>query len=1257
MSHDQCPSTLHGEKKKPGKAELAMLAGGAPKPAAGVFAGQRLWRSLDEQAGTPEFRDWMEREFPAGASELARSEASGAETRRDFLKFMGASVALAGVGAVAGCRRPDHKILTYSREVPEEIVPGKPLFYATSMPRPDGGAEGLLVETHEGRPTKIEGNPLHPINRGKSSVWALSSVLSLYDPDRLKNPRYDNPGRGVVDASWDDFRTWGADHFKKYVGNDGAGLAFVYGKVSSMSLAGARAALAKKYPKAMMVPWASAEARGATEGSIAAFGAPMREVLDISKEKTRVIVSLDRDFLHLDRDELTNARGFARSRDVVNKTDTMSRLYVIESGFSLTGGSADHRLSLSPTRVSAFAVELAKLVLAGAQPQNVAPLATAIAGVKGAEGADIDRKFLQECARDLLNSEWRGKTLVVAGATQPASVHALCIALNAALGNFGNSVSYTPMSQEEATNSLVALAALTKAIEAGTISTLVCMNANPVYDAPGDLGFGAAFAKVPARITLSVEQSETALASTWSLNGTHFLESWGDTIAGDGTIAPVQPMIAPLYEPAMSELELTTLLAGGDMSATPDGYAFTRAMWSAKVGAANLEKAWRRALHDGVLANTGVAPVAPACRYGEVAKLVAGFTPSAAPTQDALDVSFRVGRMFDGRMANIAWLQELPECGTMTVWDNPALMSPATAEALGLAPVGFSKKDLNAIYYKPKYPEGEVAEFTLDGRKVRAAVWILPGMADNTVVMTLGYGRSSAGRVGDGVGFDVNPLRSSASGAWAAPGVKAAPVGERHMIVSTQNHWSMEGRTSIVRAVDLPMWNRFADEIQDAVDTFYRNEDRVAKLNFAESLGELSHTPPNLSIYENPLNRSVADPDPKNIDPGDPNGPRYQQNTPPRFLVGPQWGMTIDQTSCTGCGVCTIACQSENNIPVVGKKEVAKGRELAWIRVDRYFAGGDAAHPEFMFHQPVACVHCENAPCEVVCPVNATVHGPEGLNYMVYNRCIGTRYCANNCPYKVRRFNFFDYGVTKFNGQYMGQEALDGVLPDRGGITGSGEHNKINPNLIPPRLRAKLDEISRMQKNPDVTIRSRGVMEKCTYCIQRINQAKIETKLAGIGADMGVPDGFFQTACQQACPSDSIVFGDILDVKSRVHATRAHARSYGLLNYLNTRPRTSHMVRVLNPNPSLCDEDRKHMWEVWPPHGGLGGIKKHGGGEHGGDHGGDHGGSHGGLGGGHDDHGHDKPASGGHSFNYIPGKKVEDRGYSLSLTVLGGGKA
>lgn len=1221
---DQCPSTTHGEKHKPGKAELAKMT-----RFAGTVNGSRVWRSAEDLADTGEFRDWLEKEFPAGASELSRAEGEdasegGGETRRTFLKIMGASLALAGAATVPGCRRPDHKILAYSKEVPEEVIPGKPLFYATSMPRPDGGAEGLLVETHEGRPTKIEGNPLHPTNRGKASTWALASIMALYDPDRLNSPIYKNPARGKLLATWDDFRAWAKDHFGQYE-NGGQGLAFVVSKAASPTRRMAAAKLKAKYPKAIWVDYSPADSRGAIEGTRAAFGAPMREVLNLSKATSRVIVSLDRDFLYHEPSEMEHARGFAKSREVMNVKDDMSRLYMVESGYSITGGKADHRLAMSPSRVAGFALALAKFLLPKTGDAAVGALAEAAAA---ATLTDAEKRFMEECAKDLLAAENRGKSLVLAGPSQPAAIHALVAAMNAALGNIGNSVSYMPLTEDEAADSRLGIRSLTSKMAGGEVSTVVCIGANPAYDAPG---FAEAMAKVTS-ITLSLESTETAAASTWSLNGTSYLESWGDTLASDGTISPVQPMIAPLYEPAMSDLEFMTLLAGGDWAAKVDGYEIVRKAWMQvlKSDGAAFEQTWRRALHDGLLPGTQQAAQKPKVDFAKVAASVGAFKLPAAPSETALDVAFVVGHPHDGRYANIPWLQELPEVGTRTVWDNPVLMSPKTAEALNVLPAGFSRNDdMGRIYTTPKYPTGQMVEVKLGGKTVKAVAWILPGMPDHTLLCTLGYGRENAGRVADGVGFNFYPLLPDDT--RGASGATLTRLEDTAMVASTQNHWSMAGRTSILRAVDLPAWQKHGEAIQSVVDTFYHNQDKVTKLNFAEQLGEMTEGPPAISIYANPFNRGKADPDAKNVVPGDPNGPAYQRNTPPAYTERPQWAMTIDQNACTGCGACTIACQSENNIPVVGKKEVAKGREMTWIRVDRYFTG-DMDGPDAMMHQPVACVQCENAPCETVCPVNATIHGPEGINYMTYNRCIGTRYCANNCPYKVRRFNFFDYGVTKFNGDYIGKSVIDNlgdIQPGAEGITGSKEHNKINPNLIPPRLRDKLDEISRMQKNPDVTVRSRGVMEKCNYCLQRINAARIETKLQGLS---NVPEGFFQTACQQACPSDAIVFGDVLLETSRVKAMKSHARSYQLLGYLDTRPRTSHMVRIMNPNPALCDASRKARWEN--PFGHEEGGEGHEGGEHS-EHGGEH-----------------APQT------FVdPRQKAADRGYALSLRVLGGSHA
>jgi len=1225
MSQDQCPSTVHpGPKQQPSKAALAEQ----PRALANIVSGgqgQKAWRSVEELADRAEFRDFVEREFPAGASELLSS------TRRTFLQFMGASVALAGAATIPGCRRPDEKILSYSKTVPEEVIPGKPLYYATSMPSVGGGAEGLLIETHEGRPTKIEGNPLHAVSRGRSTSFAQASILAIYDPDRLKVPMFDNPARGPLVATWDDFAQWAGPHFAAFERTQGLGLAVVVDKKTSPSRDAMRDALLKRFPKARWVSYDATRSQSTINGTIAAFNAPMHEHLSLDKAK--VIVTFDRDFLSQhEAGALPNARAFASTRRVEKTTDAMSRLYAIESGFSHVGGQADHRLRLKPSDVARAAIEMGKFMLPKLGAAK--PMIDRISAIDTGTWTEAQRKFIEEAAKDMLDTANRGAGLVLAGPTMPAEVHVLCVAINQQLKSLGTLVRYTPMDADLASDGRAALKALADDMKAGNIQSVVCIGTNPAFDAPGDADFAAAMKNVKATVTLSVESTETAAASTWSLNMAHWLESWGDTITADGTIAPVQPMIAPLYEPAKSELEMLAMLAGvkrADGSAK-DGYEIVRDVWRSKLNSedASFDKAWRRALHDGVVAGTG-GNVTSAEPKIAASWLADGFANAPWKNAGELEAVFQPGMLSDGRFANVAWLQELPQFGTQVVWDNPALMSPATAIKLGLEPEHFTLGNPNHIYTKEKYPEARVATFTVGGKSVEAAVWVLPGMADDTVLFTVGYGRTVAGRVGDGVGFNVYPLWAAGAGN-AVGGVTAAKASKTHFICSTQNHWSMESRTSIVRAVDLAAWQKHGgDKIEDK-DEFYGTG---TPLNFAERLGELTHTPDNLSIYNNPLNRSKGDADPNAIIPGDPNGPRYQQNTKPAFLTAPQWGMTIDLSSCTGCGTCTIACQAENNIPVVGKKEVAKGREMTWIRVDRYFIGdvtkGDLENinePSAVYHQPVACVHCENAPCETVCPVNATVHGPEGINYMVYNRCIGTRYCANNCPYKVRRFNFFDYGVTKFNGDYYGKQLVEEIVPDRGGITGSGTHNKLNPNLIPPRLRDKLDEISRMQKNPDVTVRSRGVMEKCTYCIQRLNFARIEAKLNDLKDADGktvVPDGFVQTACQQACPSEAIVFGDILDTKSKVSQSRASGRSYLLLGYLNTRPRTSHLVLVKNPNPAL----RKSVDEPF---------------HHGGHH--DDHGSHG------DDH---KTTGGeGHTSTFFsPRKKAEDHGYAMSLNVLG----
>lgn len=1159
----QCPSTVG--KKDAGPASTV------------VGNGQKLWRSVDEFASNDsgEFQSFLQREFPAGASELMAS------SRRTFLQLMGGAMALAGAATIPGCRRPDHKIMTYSRNVPSDVIPGRPLYYATSMPLPGGGAEGLLVKTNEGRPTFVEGNPLHPLNQGKSSAWSNASTLSIYDPDRLKYPVY-SEGQGdaarTVVATWDDFRAWSASHFAEFDSNNGNGLVFIVDKKTSPTRDALRDRISARWPLAQWISYDPTGVDNKMAGMRIAFGQPKREILSL--ENADVIFSFACDDLDKGPSALRNSRGFGAARRMTSTNDTMCRVYAVESGYTPMGGVADHRYMLAPSRLPAAVVELARMVVD--RVGGGGPLADALSSfdTRGEISAEL-REMLDAAADDLIQA--RGRSVVMVGQELPAEIHALVAALNRVLGAVGKTVSYVAAGTEESRDGLSDLSEVVGSMRSGRVKTVVCVETNPVFDTPTELGFAEAYERVTNRIALSIGPSETTAKATWALNAATFLESWGDTEADDGTIAPIQPMIAPLYDGALSDIELLALIAekrsADDYTNQPSGYDVVRDVWMGRFDWSDFEKTWRRALHDGLIAGTSQrgddGGQAASSLYSNVASSLSNAAVGLKPSSEALDVVVSTNNMYDGRFANLPWLQELPQFGTTVVWDNPALVSPATAEKLGLEPDPYTVKE----------PKAQMAKIEVEGREVEVPVWIMPGMADNTVILHQGYGREVVGVIGAGVGFSVQAIRSI-TGKRVYTGAKVTPARGRYPISSTQNHWSMESRDTIVRAVDLPAYLRHGDQVETTTGHYGTEKE----LNFGEKLGELAHTPPNQSIYENPFNKSRGD---------------AAENS--AYSQGPQWGMSVDQGVCTGCATCTIACQSENNIPVVGKTEVRKGREMTWIRVDRYFTGHDMKKPGVMHHQPVMCQHCENAPCETVCPVNATTHGPEGLNYMVYNRCIGTRYCANNCPYKVRRFNFFDYATKKTKGGYRGE------FPE-----GTPKPNNIN--LIPARLREKVEEIQKLRNNPDVTVRSRGVMEKCTYCIQRINAARYEMKLQDLDS---IPDGFFQTACQAACPTGAIVFGDLLDENSKVRKAADDGRSYGLLNYLNTRPRTTYKVSLANPNPRL----RKPVED--PFHHGHGG---------------------------HDDHGSDGDhgaEDNGHASFIDKFKKHEDSGYAVSLRVLG----
>ncbi len=1185
---DQCPSTK-GTQEIPTKA-----------PELGTVSGRTYWRSLDEYSGTSEFKEFVEREFPSGASML------GEPSRRNFVKIMGAGFALAGAATIPGCRRPDRKILPYSQNPPEEVIPGKPLYFTTAMPLPGGGCEGLLIETHTGRPTKVEGNPLHPGNQGKTSSLAQASVLGLYDPDRLMYPVYHNPTRGKLDATWDDFGAWQKDHFGQLQANQGQGLAFIVDKQSSPTRQRLINQVRNRFPRARFVFWNPAESRAAIEGSKLAFGSAQFVSYDF--ENAQRVVSVGSDFMASGAGSVRNARTFATTRKVMKGGDPMSRLYAIEAKPTAAGSLADHRFRVAPSQMHNFSIALAKAVFA--------LTGTSASGLPDASVVGVTQSEIDEIAKDLV--EHRNHSVIVPGDQIGTEAWAMCMAINNALGSMGRHVFTTAMSEDLASDGAAELASLTTAINSGSIDTLVVLGCNPVYDAPAGIAFAEAFAKVASTITHDIAISETAHASTWSLNGTHYLEQWGDVEDIDGTYSVVQPMIAPLYDPAHSDIELLSMFAGDEGK---HGHELVQATWS-QMGNGSGGKAWDRLLHNGFADASRASAVSVRTSNALTAASQRGVMP--APGNESMDVVFYTTNFNHGQLANNGWLQELPEFGPSVVWDNPVLVSPLTAKKMGVLPEHAWQDEYNP-YTKQQMPQAQLVTLTLDGREMQVALWILPGMADDTVAIKLGYGRKIVGRVGFKVGHNTYAVKP-AMGTLATRGAKLKKVGGTYTIASTQNHWSLEGRTSLVRAMDKQWWEKYHDLHKVATDEIYGRESEL--LNIAEKIGELSHTPPNISIYENPQNRSHRDPDVDELKMND----ALNRMVPPSFAQGPQWGMSIDLNACMGCNACTVACQSENNIPIVGKSEVAKGREMQWIRMDRYFVGDDLNNPDEMIVQPVACVHCENAPCETVCPVNATVHGDEGTNDMAYNRCIGTRYCANNCPYKVRRFNFFDYAPVKFNGglnpTYTSKEIA------REFEETVGQDRTFNQNFIPPRLRKKLEEISKMHMNPDVTVRSRGVMEKCTYCIQRVHQARQEVKITGIWEDRDqvgpIPDGFFNTACQQVCPSDAISFGDILDPASRVSKEKASGRSYLLLGYLNTRPRTTYMMRVRNPNPAI------HVYDEHDPL------------DHGG-HGDDHGGGYESDSHGADSHGEQ------HSSSYIDRtKKFIDQGYSMSLKVLTG---
>ncbi len=1007
------------------------------------------WRSLAQLEERPESRAFIEREFPEGASELLEGV-----TRRDMIMLLGASLSLAGL---AGCRRPVEEIVPFVT-APEEMVPGIPRYYATTMPF-RRSAYGLIVESHEGRPTKIEGNPSHPSTLGASSSRVQASVLGLYDPDRSQAVRLKGEPK-----SWNDFVTAWGQLSQAHAADGGASLAVLSESFSSPTLARLASELRARYPR---VQWATYDAVS-DENRLAGLRYATGRDLDLMLrlDRASVILALDADPLLTDPEMIRHARGFAAGRRAGTSGGVMNRLYAVEGVYSLTGAMADHRLRLESRQIAPFLAALA----ARLAPPEAGAASLGVGSVPG-----VDSRWIDALAKDLLAN--RGTGLIVAGERQPAAVHAAVCALNTYLGNTGRTVSYYE-TKDAALPSVSSLTSLVSAIQAGAIKTLVVLGGNPVFDAPADLDFVSAMAKVPQSIALGHTVDETSVKATWHIPRAHYLESWGDARAVGGMLSVVQPLILPLFG-GRTTVEVLGLMAGGQ---DRPGYDIVRETWKPILGEAEFDRKWNRVLHDGFLAGSELPEVVPtliAQPLAELARAIGGgggatSSQTAPGSVSDLEVIFLPSSsLHDGRFANDGWLQELPDPLTKLTWDNPALVSPKTAESLGLA---------NEDWVRLDYA----------GRSLELPVFILPGMSDGVVALTLGYGRLHAGRIGSGVGFDAFTVRSSKAPGFDS-GVRLTKLSRTYPLAATQEHGSMEGRPIIRESTLAELRSEQASRLAPAESAHAGDSAQAPKKG---------GVPGALGVFQEETHHVSL----------------WKEHT---YNQGHQWGMTIDLNTCIGCNACMVACQSENNVPVVGKLQVAKGREMHWIRVDRYFSGDPSGSPEVVF-QPVPCMHCEDAPCEQVCPVAATVHDGEGLNVMVYNRCIGTRYCSNNCPYKVRRFNFFNF-------------------------------TKDTPDIL------------KLAMNPDVTVRARGVMEKCTYCTQRINRVKIDAKLAG----RTVRDGDVKTACQQACPTSAIEFGDLRDASSQVVKAKADPRNYALLGELNTKPRTTYLAKVRNPNPDL----------------------------------------------------------------------------------------
>ncbi|MEQ1764394.1 MAG: TAT-variant-translocated molybdopterin oxidoreductase, partial [Pyrinomonadaceae bacterium] len=1072
-------------------------------------SGKQYWRSVEEFAGSPEFEDKIKGEFPVNVENWDPSL-----TRRNFVKVMGASLALAGL---SGCViQPAEKIVPYVTQ-PEDMIPGKPLFFATAMTL-GGVATGLLAKSYDGRPIKVEGNPEHPGSLGATDIYAQASLLDMYDPDRSQETLY----RGSP-KSWQDFLKAVRTAVDEAAKDGGAGVRFLTQTVSSPTLQDQFRRLSAEMPNARWYQYEPVNKDNAMAGAKLALGSPVNTIYKL--ENAQRILSLDADIFS--GFNVRYAKDFAKARELKEGSTDICRLYAIETTQTLTGAKADHRLAVKPSQM----VEIAKAVAA----------AVGVGGVTSTN--TVEPAWIAAMAKDL--AAFRGKSLVVVGDNQPPVVHAIAHAINGALGNVGQTVVYTdPTSPYEKTQA-EQLRELITDIDAGKVTTLVMLGGNPVYNTPADLKLGKdrfigadGKDKIPLRIHLSQHVDETSEYCHWHVSEKHYLEGWTDARAYDGTATIAQPLIDPLYD-SRSAHEVVQLFfkenydkrdydivkefwqaqnitaapaatrtvaaaasptssasptaAHGEPAASPSPAAHTEpaasptpAASSATTAAApaataprTFEDNWRKAVHDGHIPNTAL----PAKTLAANTAFLSQQQPQAASSGPLEITILPDPSVYDGRFVNNGWLQELPNPITKITWDNVALVSPKTAAKLKLNQgndpdeISGGERGIAFVNTHGNNMSSDLVTLTYQGGKIEkpVPVWISPGQPDDVVTIFMGYGRKRAGKIGTGLGYSAFDVQRSDAMNFGFGEV--TKTGEQTQIASTQIHFNMEGR-DILRTLDL--------------DVYLANPD-------------VGHQPDEYgkTMYDTATGTDV-----------------YQE----WYKHNHKWAMSIDLNSCVGCNACVVACQAENNIPVVGKEQVEKSREMHWLRVDAYYSGTDINNPGGVAVQPLPCMQCEQAPCEVVCPVTATVHNPEGLNDMVYNRCVGTRYCSNNCPYKVRRFNFLLYQ----------------------------DWNTPQYKLL---------------RNPEVSIRSRGVMEKCTYCTQRISAARIEAEKDG----RRVRDGEVVTACQAVCPTNAIIFGDANDPVSKIAAAKKDHRDYNLLNELNTQPRTSFLAGLKNQNKEMPD--------------------------------------------------------------------------------------